>query len=434
MENSNGQLCLSFSVLRYPVMPHRRCAERIVCLFCLCGLPACGQTAERTRVTIVGEAFHINGRPTYQGCVWEGRRIEGLLFNARVVQGIFDDLNPETVGQWAYPDTGVWDPDRNTNEFVAAMSHWRSHGLLAVTVNLQGGCPHGYCSSQPWINSAIAPDGQLRPAYMQRLQRICDRADALGMVVILGLFYFGQDQTLVDEAAVVRGVDNVATWLQERGYRNVVVEINNECDLGYEHAILQPARVHELIQRVQSYGSGDDRLLAGTSFSGGALPTPNVVAQSDFILLHGNGVDQPQRIREMVARTRQLPGYRPMPILFNEDDHFDFDREDNNLRAAIDEYASWGFFDPGAGDYSSGYQCVPVNWGINTPNKRAFFCKLTEITNTAVTQRGLNDACCDADPSARSAGIDAAVPATCGAGLPAALALTGIIIGLRRLK
>ena len=75
----------------------------------------------RTEVTIVGEEFHLNGRPTYEGRVWEGHRLQGLLLNARLVQGIFDDRNPETVGHWAYPDTGRWDAERNTREFLAAM-------------------------------------------------------------------------------------------------------------------------------------------------------------------------------------------------------------------------------------------------------------------------------------------------------------------------
>ena len=63
-----------------------------------------------------------------------------------------------------------------------------------------------------------------------------------------------------------------------------------------------------------------------------------------------------------------------MPILFNEDDHFDFDKPENNLTAALRSYARWGFFDP------EGYQKVPVRWSINTERKRAFFGKLKEIT------------------------------------------------------
>jgi hypothetical protein len=39
-------------------------------------------------------------------------RIEGLLMNSRMVQGIFDDLNPATRDMWVYPDTQRWDPDR----------------------------------------------------------------------------------------------------------------------------------------------------------------------------------------------------------------------------------------------------------------------------------------------------------------------------------
>ena len=32
------------------------------------------------------------------------------------------------------------------------------------------------------------------------------------------------------------------------------------------------------------------------------------------------------------------------------------------------------------GNYQDGYQLVPVNWGINTDRKRAFFGLLREIT------------------------------------------------------
>jgi hypothetical protein len=71
-----------------------------------------------------------------------------------------------------------------------------------------------------------------------------------------------------------------------------------------------------------------------------------------------------------------------MPILFNEDDHFDFDQPRNNMLAAIGEYASWGYFDfrmAGEG-FDAGYQSVPVNWGISSDRKRAFFAKVREVT------------------------------------------------------
>ncbi len=333
-----------------------------------------------TEVSIVEDAFYINGGITYSGRYYLGNKIEGLLMNSRMVQGIFDDRNPETVHLWEYPDTGKWDPERNTREFLSAMPEWRAHGVLAFTINLQGGSPEGYSKSQPWHNSGIESDGSLNSAYLSRLKRIIDFADELGMVVILGYFYFGQDHRLTDEKAVVRAVDNATQWLFDNEYTNVIVEINNECNVRYKHEILQPERVHELIERVKATTHKGRRYLAGTSYGGGRVPFENVVRASDFILIHGNGVKDPNRILEMVQQTRHVPGYRPMPILFNEDDHCDFEKPMNNCMAAVSQYASWGYFDPGENDYYDGYQSVPVQWQINTPRKLAFFKKVRDIT------------------------------------------------------
>jgi hypothetical protein len=348
------------------------------------GLSVTAQHApRRTAVAIARDAFHINGKPTYQGRTWEGHKVEGLLLNSRMVQATFDDLNPETRNRWRYPDTQSWDADRNTREFIAAMPAWRRHGLLAVTVNLQGGSPQGYSKDQPWHNSAFTPSGDLRPEYLSRLERVLDAADELGMVVIVGYFYFGQDERLRDEAAVVAATDAATAWLLDKGFTNVLVEVDNECNVkSYDHAILREDRVHELIERVRRAERAGRRLLVGTSYGGGAVPLENVVRVSDFLLLHGNGVSRPDRIAEMVRLTRAVPGYRPMPILFNEDDHFDFDTPRNNFTTAVGAYASWGYFDyrmPNEG-FDDGYQSVPVNWGITSPRKKAFFDLLRDIT------------------------------------------------------
>jgi hypothetical protein len=341
-----------------------------------------GPAARRTTVSIRGDNFLINGQPTLKGVVWRGHRMEGLLPNSRMVQGVFDDLNPETRARWVYPDTKTWDAARNTREFVAAMPEWRRHGLLAVTVNLQGGSPEGYSKGQPWHNSAFTEDGALRPDYAARLELILDEADRLGMAVILGLFYFGQDERLRDERAVGRAVDEAVAWVLDKGYRNVLIEINNECNINYDHASLQPARVHELITRAKQITRGGRRLLVSTSYGGNTLPGPAVVEAADFVLLHGNGVTNPDRIAEMVRQTRQLSTYTPKPIVFNEDDHYDFDKPWNNFSAATSEHASWGLFDfrrQGEG-MDEGYQSVPANWGLSSARKRAFFNLLREMT------------------------------------------------------
>lgn len=335
----------------------------------------------RTTVSIRGDQFFINGRPTYAGRSYKGMKIEGLLMNSRMVQGIYDDRNPETIERWKYPDTGRWDAERNTREFIAAMPEWRRNGLLSFTICLQGGSPQGYSKDQPWHNSAFEADGSLRVDYLSRLERILNRADELGMVAIVGYFYFGQDQRLRDEAAVIRAVKDATNWLLEKDYRNVLVEIANECDnRAYDQPLIRADRIHELLRLTKSITRNGRRLLVSASYNGGSIPKTNLVAEADFLLLHGNGVKEPNRIAEMVELTRKVDGYRPKPILFNEDDHFDFDKPVNNFLKAVGAYASWGYFDPGKSDYSDGYQCPPVNWGINTERKQAFFKLLKDIT------------------------------------------------------
>lgn len=195
----------------------------IIALMCFIGTLAQAATPPQTTVSIVGEDFHINGKPTYAGRTWNGQRIEGLLMNSRMVQATFDDLNPDTVKRWAYADTGKWDAERNVSEFISAMPQWKKRGLLAVTVNFQGGSPEGYSGAQTWLTGAFSKDGSLRPEFAARMKRVLDAADANGMVVILGYFYFGQDQHLRDEAAVLKATDEATKWLLDGGWGNVLV-------------------------------------------------------------------------------------------------------------------------------------------------------------------------------------------------------------------
>ncbi len=373
----------------------------------------------KTDVSIQGEDWLINGKLTYEGRTFRDWKIEGLLLNSRMVNAIFDDENEHTRFLWKYPDTDRWDPDRNTQEFLDAMPTYRAHGLLGLALNLQGGAPTGYYRepgfreymasidveiadellwagvpsplSQPWHNSTFDADGNLKQSYLGRLTQILDKADELGMVVLLGLFYQGQDERLRDESAVRHAIDEACGWLLDQGYTNVVIEINNECNARYEHELLQPERVHEAIAQARTITRNGRRLLVGTSYGGGGrIPSEAVAEVSDFLLVHGNGITDPRKIADVVDRTRELATYTPKPIVFNEDDHFDFDQPENNFAASLSRHASWGYFDPGVGaggvvafgNYRDGYQLIPANWGLNTDRKREFFAFLKEVTGS----------------------------------------------------
>ena len=75
-----------------------------------------------------------------------------------------------------------------------------------------------------------------------------------------------------------------------------------------------------------------------------------------------------------------MPGYRAMPVLVNEDPNFSFADPDNHLLASVGEYVSWGYYEQGQSNYQDGFQSPPVNWTINTANKTQFFELVKKVT------------------------------------------------------
>lgn len=337
----------------------------------------------KTIVEIKDDNFYINGKPTYKGQYWNNHKVEGLLLNSRMVQGIFDDLNPATVDTFAYADTKKWDAKRNNIEFIAAMPLWKSYGLNSFSLNMQGGSPFGYGNIK-CLNPGFNADGSLMNGYMKRLNKILKKADELEMVVILGIFYFGQDQNMKDEKSVIAATNNLVDWLFEKKYRNVIIEINNETNKReYDHPILMPDRVHELIELVRNKKKNGYRFLVGTSYPASGFPSQKVVEISDLILYHGNSLRTPVKFQSSLDKLKNLQGVKSMPVVINEDDNFNFKNDSCHFNLAILNHISWGYFDyrkKGVTDLNEGFQSIPVDWGINSENKKAYFEKVKAVT------------------------------------------------------
>jgi hypothetical protein len=307
-----------------------------------------------------------------------------------MVNCIINDQNPETRGIWSYRD-GPWDPERNTSEFIAALPLYRVRGLTSIAFNIQGGSPMGYGWHQPWHTSGYAADGRLLPDYRARLLRVLDALDANGMVAVLGLFYLSATPALKDEGAVIRAVDEVTDVICGRGYTNVMIEVANESDLPrWPFEIIKPARAHELVTRIQSRSKGKiknqaGRLLVSTSYVVENTLPERLLQVADCVLWHGNSSPNPQAIHARAKSIRASAGYRGQPLLNNEDDHFDFDKPENNMMAAIEEYSGWGYFDYRQirEPFEDGYQSLPVDWGINSARKKSFFGLLGQVTGAS---------------------------------------------------
>jgi hypothetical protein len=275
---------------------------------------------------------------------------------------------------------------------------------LGFTINLQGGgayfAPDIY---EHFDNNGFTPEGDLKPAYADRVARIVARADELGMVVIVGLFYCVHAKRMSVEA-LWRAADNALSFLESSGHENVLIEVANEVEVVLRHTgyeMFAPDRTHEMVRRLRDAHPG---FLYSTSqggmnvATGRCMPTPALVEAVDFILVHGNGT-RAEQLGAALDAVAQMPEYvaSPKPIVINEDSP-----GMHNFEQAWTRGVSWGYFDQGYGgskawggdayvDYRSkpregeygelsGFQTPPVNWSINTDLKRAFFERVAEVT------------------------------------------------------
>ena len=341
----------------------------------------------KTEVSIHGEAFRINGRPTYEGGRWHGQRIEGLLLNARMVQGIFDDLNPETRPSGPIPTPAAGTPSATRASSSPPCPSGGATGCWPSPSTSRAAVPQGYSKGRsPGTTRPSRPRATLRPAYMARLEKILDRADELGMVVILGVFYFGQDERLRDEAAVVRGRRRrrrlgARPRLPQRAGRDRTTSATSR----YDHAD-PPARA----------GPRADR--AGEARS--ARRGRRLLRRHELRRRHGAprerrpGRRLPADARQRRERSRAdrrdgpadaaragLPAHadpvqRGRPLRFRQaaEQHRP-PRSASTPRGATSTRAR--------ANYRDGYQCPPVNWQINTARKRAFFAKVAEVSGMA---------------------------------------------------
>lgn len=190
-------------------------------------------------------SFYVRDKPgqpwrkTYSGPGFKPAAA-GRMMNLRIAQGVTHD-------EWLKEEK--FDPEANTERVIAALDEYREHGVLAISVSLQGANaayersatikrtrPYKLGPEKGSYNSAFTPDGRMKPAWMARLLRLARALDQRGMILNPMVFYGYQDEVLENRAAVDRALLGFADWLIEHNVRNVLVEIANEYDSNeYDH-------------------------------------------------------------------------------------------------------------------------------------------------------------------------------------------------------
>ena len=312
----------------------------------------------QTFLSIQGESFLINGQLIYSEIPGSNENAHGLLMNARFIQGVFDDkADPRRFDRFG---RGRFDADQHTDNLIAALPAWYDVGLRAFTVGLQGGGPCFTTNNRTIDNNPFGDDGTaLDPAYAARLDRLIRGADALGMAVIVSYFYGDQSLRLRDGRAVRAAVKTASNFLRDGGYKNVIVEVANEYDVGpfKEHPLLYfPEGVATLVDLARQESGG---LPVGCSGMGGTI-NREIAEASDVILIHGNGCSR-QKLYNMIQTVRSWDLNRP--IVCNEDS-----QAIGQMEVTFATRTSWGYYN------NMTKQEPPADWGI-TKGEDQFFAR-----------------------------------------------------------
>ncbi len=310
----------------------------------------------QTTVSIDGESFLINGRPTYSEIGTSRPEAQGLLMNARFIQGVFDDrADPGRFARWGHDE---WDPQAHTRALVDALPEWYGYGLRAFTTGFQGGGPCFTVANDTIDNNPFGEDGtRLDPAWAGRMDTLIRGADEVGMVVIVSYFYGAQARRLRDGRAVRSAVTTASRFLKEGGYTNVLIEVANEMNIRQfsAHPIIQePEGMASLIDLAREASGG---MAVGCS-GGGGYRNREVAEASDVILIHGNSQSR-QGFYTMVEEVRSWD--QDKPIVCNEDS-----QAIGNMAVALRTGTSWGYYN------NMTKQEPPADWGV-TKGEDTFF-------------------------------------------------------------
>jgi hypothetical protein len=118
--------------------------------------------------------------------------------------------------------------DNSVNDLVSHLDEYKQYGLNTISVFFMGSRfsdIHGYNI-----------DGTLNPVYRTRMAKLIDACDKRGMVVLLGILYWGsgmhertnQYYAGWTQAEVNNAMQNTVKWLRDNKYRNVFIDPDNE--------------------------------------------------------------------------------------------------------------------------------------------------------------------------------------------------------------
>ena len=309
----------------------------------------------KTKISISGNQFFIDGKLTYAEIPDANPKSLGLLWNMRLIQGVFADLfGPQNLIDLC---NSHFDPEKNTDDLIKALPEWYAYGIRAITVGFQGGWPVTQAMVDKLNCNPFGEDGlHLEEGFASRMDRLIRAADEIGMVIIVNIFYWAQANRMKNGTAVRNALKTACHFLRDNGYTNVMIDVANEFNIRqFKHPMIgTDDGISALIDMAKIESGG----MLTSSSPGSHTLCEQACAVSDFILIHLNGVT-----RTTAYEVLKNPNYAGKPIVCNEANPCC-----SRVDLCLDSYASFGYYN----NYTK--QLVPSDWSV-TPGEDLFFAR-----------------------------------------------------------
>jgi hypothetical protein len=232
----------------------------------------------------------------------------------------------------------------------------------------------------------------IKTAWKTRLEQIIEALNEQGMVCILGLFYQRQDYWLASEANYTSAMQAVTDWLILKGYRNVVINLANECgeDASSQWGTTAPwasdSGVAGAIEDMIAMWAGEPWRPAVSASDRRVDFGPLAGAAADLILPHGNlsagagGTGSPTTI----AINALMAAWPDKPVVMDEDSPRENGDPSLTDGQAANETTCTRMFDAGGsyGAFMSAHQRWHSDWNDDVGHPFEFGARATADMTT----------------------------------------------------
>jgi hypothetical protein len=115
-----------------------------------------------------------------------------------------------------------------TERHITNLDNMAAHGINLVGFYIQG-ANAGWPNPDAGLNG-FTRDGQIKPEFARRLERLIRELDRRGMVAMVGLISPRKDQEFYDDAAIERAIEETGRFLMSNKLKNVFVDLCHEFD------------------------------------------------------------------------------------------------------------------------------------------------------------------------------------------------------------